>query len=54
MLNFIVFYEVTYNTGEFIEYEFNNVRYYGRILAFVQIEENGYFFYYESQTNDYT
>ncbi|CAG8735682.1 8531_t:CDS:2 [Rhizophagus irregularis] len=28
-------------TGEFVMYEFDNVRYYGRILAFIQVEENG-------------
>ena len=35
-------FQVFYKTGEFIIYRFNDMLYYGRILAFVQIEENGY------------
>ncbi|PKC51661.1 hypothetical protein RhiirA1_483248 [Rhizophagus irregularis] len=40
-LTSISYNDVIYSTGEFVMYEFDNVRYYGRILAFIQVEENG-------------
>jgi hypothetical protein len=41
IVNILNLFQVIYSTGEFVMYEFDNVRYYGRILAFIQVEENG-------------
>ena len=42
IVNILNLFQVIYSTGEFVMYEFDNVRYYGRILAFIQVEENGF------------